>query len=232
MNEGFTAVPNDILEACVRLKLSSYETRIFLTIVRMTFGWQKPDGDTIALRQFTEATGIDRRNVGRAARKLEERQFIWISRNGKNAAHYRVNLNVSDWLLSSLQMTARKRARRVFVVSRDDSLSSPQMTKLSSVEMLSLSSPETPSEETLKEKKERIKESTRATLGSLEASSARSDSEAVKERRELSKLRNEIAINGLCSHDEFQNIKELSLEQLKELYAERLARRETATEAV
>ena len=216
----------------MRAKLSSYKSRALLAIVRMTFGWQKPDGDTIALRQFSEATGIERRNIDRAARNLEKRYFITVRRDGRKAASYRINRDVSQWLLSSPPTTARKCARRVPVVPADDSLSSPHMTELSSAETLSLSSPETPSEETIKEKKERIKESTRATLGSLEASSARSDSEAVKERRELSKLRNEIAMNGLCSHDEFQNIKELSLEQLKELYAERLARRETATETV
>ena len=170
--EGFTSIPNYILEAYLRAKLSPYQGRAFWAIARMTFGWQKPDGDTIALRQFNKLTGIERRNIDRTARKLEQRHIISIHRNGRNAASYRINRDVSEWLLSSPQMTARKPARRVPVVSTDDSLSSPQMTQLSSVETLVLSSPETPSEETLKEKKETLKERRGTPTGFLEEPTA------------------------------------------------------------
>lgn len=86
----FTQIPNDLLEGLVRTELSSYETRALLFIARMTWG-QRKESETLVLRQFSNATGIDRRNIHRALGKLESRRLIVVCRDDRKAATYRIH---------------------------------------------------------------------------------------------------------------------------------------------
>jgi phage replication O-like protein O len=86
----FTQIPNDLLEELVRTELSSYETRAMLFIARMTWG-QCKESETLVLRQFSNATGIDRRNIHRALGKLESRRLIVVCRDDRKAATYRIH---------------------------------------------------------------------------------------------------------------------------------------------
>jgi phage replication O-like protein O len=86
-SDGYMKIPHDILETLARADLSSYENRIVMVILHMTLGWHK-DADTIANRQFRNATGIkDRGNIHRAVRKLEERRIIVVSRDYRGVVY-------------------------------------------------------------------------------------------------------------------------------------------------
>jgi phage replication O-like protein O len=93
---SFTQVPHEILETLARAELSSYESRVVLVIIRMTFGWHR-DADTIANLQFRNATGIKHRgNIHRAVRKLEERRIIVVSRDYRQAASYSISNSLAE----------------------------------------------------------------------------------------------------------------------------------------
>ena len=72
---GFTQIPNEILEALYQTKLTVYEYRVLLFIIRKTYGWDR-ETDWIALSQFYESTGILKQNVSRTLKKLERRNII------------------------------------------------------------------------------------------------------------------------------------------------------------
>ena len=90
--DGFTKIPNKILEALCTTKLTVYEYRILLFIIRKTNGWDR-ETDWIALSQFYEGTGILKQNVSRTLKKLE-RRFIIIR---KSNHHLGLQKNVEKW---------------------------------------------------------------------------------------------------------------------------------------
>jgi phage replication O-like protein O len=173
--EGFTKIPHAMMEALIRSPLSSYEARAFLFIARMTWGWQgkgKENGDTIALRQFSDATGIERRNIFEVLKTLKDARLIVAHSNDRNAATYRINKNISEWRLSSIKATARQRRRerpevRTAVTDLHDSLSRTDTTPLSCTSTHLVSRTYTPSEETPKDKEKERKESTALARGAL-----------------------------------------------------------------
>ena len=112
MEETLAQVPNDFLETLARTPLSPYESRILLSIARMTWGCGKKI-ESIALRQLGETTGIDRRNVHRALRNLESRRLVVIGRDDRKAATYRIAAEKKqDFLLGGNSMNSKGRAGR------------------------------------------------------------------------------------------------------------------------
>ena len=57
LENGYTKISNEIFDAMVRWKFSSYEYRILIFLIRKTYGWNKKK-DWISLSQFVEGTGI------------------------------------------------------------------------------------------------------------------------------------------------------------------------------
>jgi len=152
MDKGFSQIPHKLAENVARSDLSPHESRCLWAIIRKTFGWQK-ESDRISLQQFSDATGLDRRHIHRALKKLEQRKILVIRRDDRKPATFQFNKNYSSWVLSSPQMTERKRRRNGRpVISPGDTLSSLRMTKLSSPGVTGLSSPEMTTKE-IKEKK-------------------------------------------------------------------------------
>lgn len=75
VENGYTKIANELLDALARIKLCAYESKVLWFIIRKTYGWKKKD-DWIALSQFTEATNILKPNVSRTLSKLERRHII------------------------------------------------------------------------------------------------------------------------------------------------------------
>lgn len=75
LEDGYTKVANELLEAIARIKLCAYETKVLIFVIRKTYGWNKKT-DWIALSQITENTNILKPNVSRTLRKLEFRNII------------------------------------------------------------------------------------------------------------------------------------------------------------
>jgi len=75
LEDGFTRIANEIMEALPRLHLSGNQGRILWVVLRKTYGWSKKV-DPISLGQFESMTGIKRRHVCRELKGLVERNIL------------------------------------------------------------------------------------------------------------------------------------------------------------
>lgn len=78
---GHVSVANDIWEALCRTDISGKHRRVFDTIVRKTWGWNKKE-DAIPISQIVERTGISRRTVIYCLQDLEAKRMIFVKRGG------------------------------------------------------------------------------------------------------------------------------------------------------
>lgn len=83
LEDGFTRIANDILDELCKIKLSSYQTRVLLYILRKTYGFNKKE-DWISVSQIEEATGIYKAHVSRAKKELIDRNIV--TSNGNKIA--------------------------------------------------------------------------------------------------------------------------------------------------
>jgi phage replication O-like protein O len=81
LENGYTRIANELLEALAKVKLLQHESRVLFLILRQTYGREGKKFDRIALSQIAEATGLDRGNAGRALRSLKKKNMI-IERSG------------------------------------------------------------------------------------------------------------------------------------------------------
>lgn len=73
--EGYTQIPNKILEALAKTKLSPYESKYVFALLRKTYGYHKYE-DYIANSQFAKLTEILRQHICRTEIKLLGRKII------------------------------------------------------------------------------------------------------------------------------------------------------------
>lgn len=95
LEDGYTQIADEILEALARTNLSQYQHRIVYTIFRKTYGYGKRD-DWISLSQFEAATGMRRQHVWRALKELEARKIV--TRTGYNNRVIRFNKRYAEWV--------------------------------------------------------------------------------------------------------------------------------------
>jgi phage replication O-like protein O len=113
-------VPNEIVDQLCMTYLTTYESRVVWAVIRKTFGFHKPGSkhlrkktDGIALSQFVEMTGIDRRNVRRVLSRLTERQImLCVDRGAGTTKTYGLNLLISQWVLGAIEPPRKKRKKR------------------------------------------------------------------------------------------------------------------------
>jgi len=79
LENGFLRVANELMDALVRSDLSGREFRVFLAIMRETYGWNTKER-SMTLRRISDMTGVDRRHVPGLVRGLINRNMI--RRNG------------------------------------------------------------------------------------------------------------------------------------------------------
>lgn len=75
IDDGYTKVANELLEAIMKINLSSYEFRVIMAIMRKTYGYCKKQ-DYISLSQLEEITDIKANNVCRTLKKLKAKNMI------------------------------------------------------------------------------------------------------------------------------------------------------------
>ena len=75
VENGYTKIANEILEALVRVRLSPNEWRVTLFVIRKTYGWGKKT-DRIAASQIASGTGIARQNVFRTQKSLVNKGIL------------------------------------------------------------------------------------------------------------------------------------------------------------
>ncbi len=80
LENGYTKLANELIEAFSQICLSGREWQILWVIIRKTYGFNKKK-DNISLTQFKEMTGIETCHVAKVLKKLEEKEIIKIDRN-------------------------------------------------------------------------------------------------------------------------------------------------------
>ncbi len=108
LENGYTRIANEILEALPRLKIPVECWRVLMVIFRKTYGYQKKF-DRISLSQFCLATGMKKQNASRALKKLEKIGVIVIRGDDRKPKTYWFNKNYASWNLSSEEMTTKEK---------------------------------------------------------------------------------------------------------------------------
>jgi len=88
---GFTKIANELLDALCAIQLSGHEWKIVHTVIRKTYGYNKKE-DWIAGSQITELTGLPKRRVNEAKKKLLEKNIII-----KDGLKLSLNKDYDDW---------------------------------------------------------------------------------------------------------------------------------------
>lgn len=93
----FTQVPNNLLEALCRVKLSANKKEIVLVILRYTYGYHK-DSAQISYLGFSKLTGLGRRYCIKLVKNLVEGKLIIKVVKKKNyPSYFSINPNLNNW---------------------------------------------------------------------------------------------------------------------------------------
>jgi hypothetical protein len=96
LKPNFTPIPNIILDSILRT-LAPGATKVLFAICRYTYGWGKPDGDRISLKQLQEITGMARGSVARSVKDLGPLVAVMAGDPKRQlASEYRINIEISD----------------------------------------------------------------------------------------------------------------------------------------
>jgi phage replication O-like protein O len=100
VENGYTRIANELVEALASTYLSPYEWQVLMAIFRKTYGYNKKS-DWIANSQLSELTGIYKAHISRTTKKLVERGIV--TQTGNRLSF---NKDYSSWLPK--QVTIKK----------------------------------------------------------------------------------------------------------------------------
>ena len=75
LENGYTRVANELLEAISRFPFNGSQLRLLLFLIRKTYGFQKK-ADAISISQWQGGTGLNRRTIIRELKNLESMNVI------------------------------------------------------------------------------------------------------------------------------------------------------------
>ena len=81
LEDGYTTIANEILEAMAKTPFSGKEIQIVCVVFRKTYGWHKKHAP-ISIGGFQKDTGLDRRSVTRTLSRLTQRRILIKTSNG------------------------------------------------------------------------------------------------------------------------------------------------------
>ena len=106
IENGYTKIANELLDALCKTKMPGTSRQIFNVILRRTYGFNRKK-DSISLSQFSEMTGIERRNCLRTIKYLESMNIIKVD-NKNFVSEYAINKDYKNWKLLSRVTTVPK----------------------------------------------------------------------------------------------------------------------------
>jgi phage replication O-like protein O len=151
---GYTTIANELIEALMHTNLSPYQSRIFWAIVRKTYGFHKKE-DRISHGQFVEATGIEKRNIARTLKELEQRNLVTVKKTSPKKIYYGIQKDYEQWVNS-------------FGISTDTKAEQSEMVSVPTTRVLSTDTKNGVSTDTYKRKKKIIQKKYTEKLSSKE----------------------------------------------------------------
>jgi len=101
---GFTKIPNNIVEALTKIRVSGEEGQCLWVILRKTYGWHK-DEDWISNSQFAKTTGIKKQSINRAILKLIKKNIV-SQKAYKSKSVYSIEKDTNKWVASAKKLTS------------------------------------------------------------------------------------------------------------------------------
>lgn len=95
LEDGHTDIAHELVEALAKTQLSGYETRVLWAVLRKSYGWHKKT-DRISYTQFEQLTGLNRRHVATALKRLIIRRIITEIGNGYKL-EYGLQKDYTQW---------------------------------------------------------------------------------------------------------------------------------------
>lgn len=108
LENGYTPIANELLEALFQSELSRCEYQIVLAIIRKTYGYHKKMAE-LSNSQLALMTGIDRRNVGRTIRALSEKNIL-LRGTDTNTHTIGLNKQYKEWFLPKMPVQLASRS--------------------------------------------------------------------------------------------------------------------------
>lgn len=106
LEDGFTRMANELLDAFARMRLPGQEGQIVWAILRKTYGYGKKT-DEISYGQLTDLTGIDRRKIIALAQSLVSKKVLGSAYNGtRKPLTFWINKNYEEWVHSAKKDTS------------------------------------------------------------------------------------------------------------------------------
>jgi phage replication O-like protein O len=118
LENGYTRIANELLEAMARLDATRTEWKILMVIIRNTYGYQRKSA-RIKLADFFRITGVAKPNISRGLSKLIMDGVVIRTDNGKGAC-YSFQKNYGKWKRLSKQTIVIKNDN--FSIIKNDNL--------------------------------------------------------------------------------------------------------------
>lgn len=123
LENGYTKIANEILEAMARFRIPGEQRQCLDFILRKTYGYNKKE-DAIANSQFCEATGLKKGNVSRAIKALVDKNIV-IKNDNRKIPTYQFNKHFKQWRELSKKQPVIKKA--TVVIKNDNKVLSKVM---------------------------------------------------------------------------------------------------------
>jgi len=120
LENGYTKISNELLEALCRFRISGELRQIFDVIVRKTYGFNK-SSDYISNSQIVEMTGLNKGNVSRGLSKLITNNLV-IKTDNNGCKIISINKDYSTWkpLVIKTDNSHKKLSKVITGVIRSD----------------------------------------------------------------------------------------------------------------
>jgi phage replication O-like protein O len=106
---GHVRLPNEVVEALARLRMSGSQAQIIWAVMRKTLGWQRSgewnnEPYPISLNDLNQATGVSRRQLLREIEALTRRYILTSQPRKGKAPLLSLNLDVDSWEMTKLSL--------------------------------------------------------------------------------------------------------------------------------
>ncbi len=115
LDDGFTRVANELLDALMRTKMSGTQSQVVMAVIRQTYGYRKAK-DRVHTGYLAELTGLHSNRIKDAVVELEKRNILKIERGSGIFFMVAVNKVISEWISDKVE--SRDAARKSVKASR------------------------------------------------------------------------------------------------------------------
>lgn len=96
VEDGYTKIANELLDAIIRHDFSKRELKIVLFVLRKTYGWNKK-ADVMSLSQILSGTGIERTHAAKSINALTDNKVL-LKQPHHNGQLLELNKKYKEWV--------------------------------------------------------------------------------------------------------------------------------------